>query len=72
MMKWVHFLFNKINKKLGKDNISFYDSLEEYYQQYKPKEILNKETVKSKKNFLYGGVFAFFVILAIYYYNKKT
>ena len=40
-MKWIHFLFNKINNKIGETNVSFYDNLEDYYQHYKPKEIIN-------------------------------
>ena len=42
-------LFNKINKKLNLKTVSFYESLEEYYQHYKPKELINKETIKNKK-----------------------
>ena len=68
--KWVHFFFNKINTKLGKDHTTFYKSLEDYYAMYKPKEILNRETIRNKKHFMYAGCFSIFFILAIYYYNK--
>ena len=49
-MKWIHFLFNKINKKLELTTQTFYESLEEYYKHYKPTEIINKEVIKGKKN----------------------
>ena len=69
-MKWIHFVFNKINKKLELNTETFYESLEEYYKHYKPKEILNKEQIKNKKKYLYGASFILFLTIAIYYYNK--
>ena len=47
-MKWIHFLFNKINKKLELNTESFYESLEEYYKHYRPKEIINNNKHSSK------------------------
>jgi len=69
-MKWVHFLFNKINKKLGLTTETFYESLEEYYKHYKPKEIINKEAIKGKKKVIYGGIMSILVTISIYYYNN--
>jgi hypothetical protein len=69
-MKWIHFLFNKINAKIGKENVSFYDNLEDYYQHYKPKEIINKEQIKFKKHLMYGSVFSIFLMSSVYFYNK--
>jgi hypothetical protein len=69
-MKWIHFVFNKINKKLELNTESFYESLEEYYKHYKPKEILNKEQIKNKKKYMYGASVIVFLTIAIYYYNK--
>ena len=70
-MKWIHYLFNKINSKVGKDPVSFYDNLEDYYQHYKPKEIINKEHIKYKKHILYGTTFSLFLLISIYFYNKN-
>ena len=33
-----HFIFNKINITLNEPEITFYESLEKYYEEYKPKE----------------------------------
>ena len=68
-MKWIHFLFNKINKKLNLKTVSFYESLEEYYQHYKPKEIINKETIRNKKQLMYTG--AIFLLLSISMYSYR-
>ena len=69
-LKWIHFIFNKINSKVGNDTVSFYDNLENYYQHYKPKEIINKEHIKNKKHMLYGSIFTTFLLISIYCYNK--
>ena len=70
-MKWIHFLFNKINKKLNLKTVSFYGSLEEYYQHYKPKEIINKESIKNKKKLMYSGTIIFLLSLSLYYYKNS-
>ena len=49
-MKWIHFIFNKIHEQLEQPVDEFYDSLEKYYDEYKPKETRNKELIKTKKN----------------------
>ena len=69
-MKWIHFLFNKINKKLELKTETFYESLEEYYKHYKPKAIINKESIKGKKKIVYGGIMSVLVTFSIYYYNQ--
>ena len=38
-MKWIHFIFNKIQEQLEQPVEDFYESLEKYYEEYKPKEI---------------------------------
>jgi hypothetical protein len=70
-MKWIHFLFNKINKRLNLKTISFYGSLEEYYQHYKPKEIINKESIKNKKKIMYSGTIIFLLSMSLYFHKKS-
>lgn len=70
-MKWIHFLFNKINKKLNLKTVSFYESLEEYYQHYKPKEIINKESIKNKKKLMYSGIILFLGLTSVYFYKRS-
>ena len=69
-MKWIHFVFNKINKKLEINTKSFYESLEEYYKNYKPREILNKEQIRQKKKYMYIFSVVLFLTVSTYYYNK--
>lgn len=69
-MKWIHFIFNKINKKLKKKEIGFYEDLENYYEEYKPKEMKNKEVAKTRKKYIEGGIFVLLLLTIIYFYRK--
>lgn len=69
-MKWIHFIFNKINKQLKKKEIGFYEDLENYYEEYKPKEMKNKEISKTRKKYIEGGIFVLLVLAIIYFYRK--
>ena len=69
-MKWIHFLFNKINKKLNLKTVSFYESLEKYYQHYKPKELINKESIKNKKQLMYSGTIFLLLSISLYTYRR--
>ena len=49
--------FNKINKKLGLKQKSFYEGLEKYY--HKPKELINKEQIRNRKKIMFGATIHF-------------
>jgi len=69
-MKWVHFIFNKINKQENKKIIDFYESLEKYYDEYKPKEMKNKQLIETKKKYI--QVVSILILTgAIAYFYKK-
>ena len=70
MMKWVHFIFNKIAGQLDQPVEEFYDSLEKYYDEYKPKEYKNREIAKTRKKYIEFAVGTILVGLIIYLYKK--
>ena len=70
MMKWVHFIFNKISLQLDQPIEEFYDSLEKYYDEYKPKEYKTREIVKTRKKYIEFAVGTILVGLIIYLYKK--
>ena len=70
MMKWVHFIFNKISIQLEQPVEEFYDSLEKYYDEYKPKEYKNREIVKTRKKYIEFALGTILVGLIIYLYKK--
>lgn len=69
-MKWIHFIFNKINEQLEKPQEDFYDSLEKYYEEYKPKEIQNKEIAKTRKKYIDFALSILIISGIIYLYKK--
>ena len=69
-IKWVHFIHNKINKQLGKPNISLNDFYINYYEEYKPKEIKLRESSKWKEKFIYTIIIVLVVFLIVYLYEK--
>jgi hypothetical protein len=69
-MKWFHFIHNKINSKSDKPEISFHESLESYYNHYKPEEIVNMEWMIQKKKIIQITTLISIFFLIIYIYNK--
>ena len=69
-MRWIHFIINKINMHMDWEQPDFYDSLEKYYESYKPKELLEKESFKRRKQYILIGV-TFFLILTVVYMLKS-
>ena len=69
-MKWIHFIFNKINEQLEKPVEDFYDSLEKYYDEYKPKEIRNREIIKTRKRYIQFASALVLISIIAYFYKK--
>jgi|TARA_B110000196_G_scaffold254202_1_gene223994 hypothetical protein len=69
-MKWVHFMHNKINKKLGKPEINFFKGLELYYRNYEPKKTKKIRELKLNKKYVAIGTSILFIFLGLYFYNK--
>ena len=70
-MKWNHFIINKINEIMELPEETFYESLENYYNEYKPKEIIAEESFRKKKKYIYIGVIAGLIGVLYYIYNKQ-
>ena len=69
-MKWIFFIKKKIYKKLKLEVFDFYENLELYYNEYKPKEELNFEIIKNRKKYGVVGIILFCTFLIYYFYNK--
>jgi hypothetical protein len=70
LIRWTHFIHNKINKKLDKPIVS----LEEFYNTYKKKnknpEKNNIQLKKIIKKLIYVMILIIFCGLIYYLYNK--
>lgn len=74
LMRWVHFIHNKINISLNKPEITFEKSIAKYYEHYKPIEIKLKEIkVYQEKKMFFIVLFLLLITISIliYYYYFK-
>ena len=70
LIRWMHFIHNKINTKLEKPTISLGKFYENYYDAYKPTNVKMLEYYKLRKKIIYI-TFVCFIIGAIYYLYDK-
>jgi FAD-linked sulfhydryl oxidase len=68
-IRWVHFIHNKVNAILGKEEISLPLALDRYQAEYKPKAVLLSESINVRKHFLYA-IFILACCLLLYIYYK--
>ena len=66
-VKWVHFIHNKINHLLGKEEISYAAAMEDYFSHYRPKQIKLSDTIKWKKHIIVA-IIIFLCLFFIYLY----
>ena len=70
LIKWMHFIHNKVNEKLEKPKISLNDFYLRYYEEYKPKDIKMKEYYRWREKIIYMLVVLSATGLITYLYNK--
>lgn len=64
-VKWIHFIHNKVNVRIGKPEISLPKALELYRNQYKPKPVYLAEKLNIKKHYII--LFLIFILLLCIY-----
>lgn len=67
-VRWVHFIHNKINYKLGKKELSLPYALEKYRAEYKPKPLIFTERINMRKHYVHAVLILLFLFLAYYFY----
>lgn len=71
MIKWVHFIHNKINVFLGKPELSYYKAMNLYYENYKLKEVKKRNERKNKHKYIYASVVGLLIALIIFIIYKQ-
>jgi hypothetical protein len=66
-VRWVHFIHNKINVLIGKDEISYSQAFDQYLENYLPKPIYLSEKIKITKYYIFIA-FILICIFLIYVY----
>ena len=70
LIKWVHFIHNKINFSLGIKEITLEESLSKYYDNYKPREEIIYNDLKQKQKYIYFALVLFLIYGCFYLYKK--
>jgi len=70
LMKWVHYIFNKIQKEHNMETETFQTSLEKYYDHYKPSKQQDKDYYHLKRKMIQMSVVCMVIAVAAYLYNK--
>ena len=68
-VRWVHFIHNKVNASLGKEEISFLKSVDLYKSHYKDKPFILSETLNMRKHYLHAAL-TFTCLLLIYKFTE--
>ena len=70
LMKWFHFIHNKINSTLNKPEITMEEAMVKYYDHYKPKAIKEKEQRKRREKYVFAGILILFLTGIVFLYRK--
>jgi len=62
-IRWTHFVHNKINIHLGKEEISLYESIDQYYMNYKTKPVIMSDRINMKKHYIFAALILLLVLL---------
>ena len=70
-IKWVHFVHNKLNIYLNKPEVSYYKAMDNYYENYKVKEVKKREEKKNKHKYVFATtVIILITVISILLFNK--
>jgi hypothetical protein len=70
LIRWFHFIHNKINEKLEKPKITLNEFYFRYYEEYKPKDLKMKEYYRWREKMIYTLILLSTSGLIVYLYNK--
>ena len=70
LVRWVHFIHNKVNEKLEKNKISLSKFYELHYEMYKPHEVKRMEYNKFASRAVYATIVVFAIAIIVHFYKK--
>jgi len=70
LVKWMHFIHNKINISLNLPELTMEEAMVRYYEHYKPKAVKDKEHRKRREKFVFTGALGLIVILILFLYKR--
>jgi hypothetical protein len=70
IIKWMHFIHNKVNELLKKKKISIDEFYVNYYEQYKPRETKLLEYKKIKEKMVYLVIMVLLLVICYLLYKE--
>ena len=70
LVRWTHFIHNKINKALNLPTLTMEQAMSSYYESYKPREVKDLEQRKRREKYVFAGFVVLVVAAAAYLYRK--
>ena len=70
LVRWFHFIHNKINQKLEKPEITLNEFYVKYYDEYKSKNIKMVEYYRIREKIIYVGIICCVIGATYYLYDK--
>lgn len=70
LIRWMHFIHNKINEKLELPKITLQEFYIQYYEHYKPIEAKNAAFYKIRAQIMYAVLLLLLFFLIYYLFNK--
>lgn len=70
LVRWTHFIHNKINTALNMPTLNLEEALTDYYDQYKPKEVKDVQDRRRREKIAFSGVIVILFISGVYFYNR--
>ena len=61
-IKWVHFMHNRVNVSLNKEEITLHEALETYYNNYKSQHVIIREKFKHWQKIIFIIIIILFLI----------
>jgi hypothetical protein len=70
LVKWMHFIHNKINVSLNLPEITMEEAMVKYYEHYKPKAVKDKEHRKQREKYVFAAMLGVILLLTVFLYKK--
>ena len=68
-IRWMHFIHNRINRMLDKEEVTLFEALDDYIALYKPRPLKLSEKLKIRKEYIIGAFTFICICLIIYLYK---
>ena len=70
LVRWTHFIHNKINTALNMPTLNLEEALSSYYDHYKPKEVKDLQQRKRREKIAFSAVIVILFVSVVYFYNR--